>query len=578
MKRLPAKKLGGELAQVLSLLDQQRLFSLTDQEAKALRNKADEISGKLAAIEGSFLTVGLLGGTGVGKSTLMNGLAGLEIASASHRRPHTEQILIYRHERANPLSKVPESGVPWREITHQADPIQQVLLCDLPDFDSLVNDHRKRVLAFMEHLDVLVWVTTPEKYADGRFYEFLRLVPKAEQNFYFVLNKADLLLRGKNGEKGYEQMARVGSSFQEHIKEKGISEPLLFLVSAKEVLHADQLPPWNQFHSFRQHIFQQRDIKQVTAIKEANLDVETQQVLAVLEKEIQVLKSIERTLEDSVEDLRQQRSVWIEAGQEAIDLWLEKHVRPEILSTDADPSCLVGPGYGLATLFQRFSPERNRGSVPSSFMLPEEVERSLQSQLEWLETRLNHRILRQNLPALFRKQLQEGLNISTMLRGVTERFSRIVALRTAEPSLPALWGFRAFQLLTYLLLLALFLLAIGGESAWQSVLDNPGGTSIFRLILAGTQRLFSAKGLAALVSYGLLNFLLACRFYGRFKKLLRTAADKTLASLKVELTKAWERMLDSIMDDLNQFRADIASQASAISGVRKDRKRDMGGT
>jgi len=34
-----------------------------------------------------------------------------------------------------------------------------------------------------------VWIISPEKYADERFYEFLKIVPKAKQNFYFVFNK-----------------------------------------------------------------------------------------------------------------------------------------------------------------------------------------------------------------------------------------------------------------------------------------------------------------------------------------------------------------------------------------------------
>ena len=62
---------------------------------------------------------------------------------------------------------------------NEAEAVRHLLLCDLPDFDSLLTGHREQVVQFLEHLDILVWTTTPEKYADERFYAFLREVPKA---------------------------------------------------------------------------------------------------------------------------------------------------------------------------------------------------------------------------------------------------------------------------------------------------------------------------------------------------------------------------------------------------------------
>ena len=194
----PVQSLQEEIDQTIHLLDLSLLFSFTREERDDLRGKATDLSKKLASVEGGFLTVGLLGGTGVGKSTLMNALAGSEIASTSHRRPHTDDILIYRYVEATAVPNLTLAEIPWREITHQEKAIRQILLCDLPDFDSLVGEHSRRALDFMEHLDVLIWVTSPEKYADGRFYDLLEQVPKARQNFYFVLNKVDLLFDGNS--------------------------------------------------------------------------------------------------------------------------------------------------------------------------------------------------------------------------------------------------------------------------------------------------------------------------------------------------------------------------------------------
>jgi len=570
------KSLGSELAQVLRLLDEPSFFSFTEKERQSLQGKATELSQKLTSIEGSFLTIGLLGGTGVGKSTLMNALSGSEIASTSHRRPHTDKVLIYRHVAANHLPPLSLGNVPWHEITHEASTIKQILLCDLPDFDSLTSEHHEQVLRFMEHLDILVWVTSPEKYADGRFYELLRMVPKAKQNFYFVLNKTDLLFEGETLEAGYEQMASVAKQFQGHIKENGIAEPLFYTLSAKEAPASDQLAPWNQLPTFRQEIFQQRDMKQVTAIKAANLDMEVQQILSVFQKVVLNLERFEEILERAAEELKQQRLPWVSAGKETIDLWLDKDIKPYILSHGSDPSCLVGPGYAVASIFNewrgRFSGQDKMSSGISQSVPPEETVLSFKRRLEWVEDRLHHRALRQNLPPSLQERLDEMLDVSKRLEGLKERLSRIVALRIAEPPFPSFWVFRTLQFLTYLLLLAVLLFVIGGEAAWQAVIEQPGVANIFRLFLSAVETLFSTKGLAALGSYALLNLFFAFRFYGRYKRLAKRAAQNLIEVLKKELTKVWEEELESIVKDLHQFKAAVRSHISAISALKEKRK------
>ena len=127
-----------KLDQFRVLLGGDALLSLTPEQQRSLREEAEKLSLKLRSMQESFLTIGLLGGTGVGKSTLMNALTGAEIASASHRRPHTDRVLIYSHEDAGVLPSLPGEDLPWTLIPHRSDTIRQVLLCDLPDFDSLM--------------------------------------------------------------------------------------------------------------------------------------------------------------------------------------------------------------------------------------------------------------------------------------------------------------------------------------------------------------------------------------------------------------------------------------------------------
>jgi energy-coupling factor transporter ATP-binding protein EcfA2 len=560
-----------DIRKARNLLEQAALFSFTPEEQAALRKALEDLSLKAAAVESEFLTIGLLGGTGVGKSTLMNALAGAGIASTSHRRPHTDRILIYRHAEAGPLQMPTLGDVPWREITHHGEAIRHLLLCDLPDFDSLLGENRRHVLRFLEDLDLLVWVTSPEKYGDGRFYAFLDLVPKAEQNFVFVLNKGDLLFEGEEIRTGYERMERVVGDFRGHIAKQGLGEPLLYLIAAEEARGAGALSPWNQFPAFRRYLFQQRDVKQITAVKTANLDVEAGRLLAALGRELSVLERFAALLDRSMKELEEGRSLWIQTGEEVIDLWIEKRIRKIMPAFQDDPACLVGPGSSIALLlrtFQRGVPEPGHAPPDSAlFNPPDEITLSFRRRLTWVEDRFNHRILRQNLPPSFQEDVRETLNTAKRLENLTGRFSTLVTSHVSRPSMPPFRWFRAVQYLVYTLLLTLLLFAIGGVPAWQKVLGDPGPVNILILIVSGVQTLFSGKGLAALGSYALINIFFGLHFYRRYRRLLNRAVGKRERDLRQALSGAWEECLDFLLEDLKRFDTEIRDKTVAIASI-----------
>jgi GTP-binding protein EngB required for normal cell division len=563
--------LQGKLDHIRTLLDQGGLFSLTAEEARALQGEVEELSRRLASIEGSYLTVGLLGGTGVGKSTIMNALAGAEIASTSHRRPHTDHVLIYKHAEAIPLASLEPKDFPWQEIIHHGDAIRQVLLCDMPDFDSLVGEHREQVLRFLEHLDILVWVTSPEKYADGRFYEFLLAVPKAKQNFYFLVNKTDLLFQGETVEAGYDRLALLTESFREHIRTQGIEDPFIYVVSAIEASRCERPAPWNQFPLFKQHLFHQRDHKQVTAIKAANLDAEVKQLGSTFEREVRNLRIFERILGQFLQNLELNRTQWVQDGTGAIDLWWGGRLRERLQLHWDVSSLLMGPGRSLALLFSEW---RNRpldsGDVyPNSaiFTPSKGTAQIFRRRLLWVEDQLSHLALQQNLPPSFRMRLEETLQANKSWEDLGDRFYSVVALHALKPPLPSFWGFKGVQIVTYVVLLLLFLIAIGGEAAWQDVLNSPQWASIFRLVLSVVHSLFSPRGLAALGSYVLLNLFFASRFYRQAKRLLNRRAENSIQSIRLGLRKVWEERLDAILEELKGLQEEILSRISQMTSL-----------
>jgi hypothetical protein len=557
-----------ELERIISVLDRGSFLCFAAEERWALRLQADELSRRLAALEGRSLTMGLLGGTGVGKSTVMNALAASPIASTSHRRPHTDRVLIYRHTSAQVPPTLLAAEVPCQEITHGTETVKHVILCDLPDFDSLLGAHRERVLAFLEHLDLLAWVASPEKYADGRFYEFLRFVPKAPQNFSFILNKADLLFQGETQETGYERLAEVTRTFRRHLENEGIADPLLFVVSSKEALPSGSLSPWNQFPAFRQHVFQQREIKEITAIKAANLDVEVQNLSALLKGAAVHLERAETLIEHLEEELAAHRTDWRLAAEEVFAVWLRTHLRNEIHMSQSDPALLAGPGRALALLSRewerRFGDEGKRSAERSRFSLPRELGSSLRRRVEWLQERLLHTMHREALPAALQSRLETALDLPKRVEVLEERLSQTVTLRlTASSSLSAR-GFKARQYLTYLLLLAGLFLAIGAETSWREVLADPGLRSALGLILSAIHTVFSGKGIAALASYAFLNLVVAFRFYTRYRRLLHKRIEKTIETLTTTLLQIWSETLDGIDATVKELTSEIRAEIAAV--------------
>ena len=142
---------------------------------------------------GDAYVLALVGGTGVGKSSILNALAGSVVSVASVRRPTTAEPIAWvpRTERETLAPLLAWLGV--HEIhDHDEGGLGPVAILDLPDVDSIAKEHRERVEELLPRVDAIAWVTDPEKYADAVFHdEFLRSwLPRLARQIVLV-NKAD---------------------------------------------------------------------------------------------------------------------------------------------------------------------------------------------------------------------------------------------------------------------------------------------------------------------------------------------------------------------------------------------------
>ncbi len=142
---------------------------------------------------GEVLVVAFAGGTGTGKSSLINEIVGEPVAAVGIARPTTTEALavIPGATMAGFDGLLDELGVGRRV---ESDLLDSLMLVDLPDFDSTQEANRRIVEDVLPRVDAVVWVADPEKYADAVIHvDFLSAWSQYEGQFIFVLNQVDRL-------------------------------------------------------------------------------------------------------------------------------------------------------------------------------------------------------------------------------------------------------------------------------------------------------------------------------------------------------------------------------------------------
>lgn len=168
------------------------------------------------------LVVAFMGGTGVGKSSLLNKLAAQAIAKTGVERPTSREVTLYCHHTVSLQSLEQTFPVQQIKLSQHSEAVNQhIMWIDMPDVDSTEQKNETIVLQWLPFIDLLIYVVSPERYSDNKAWQLV-LAKGANHAWVFAFNQWD------QGELAQYQ------DFEQQLLRAGFNSPLIFKTACVE--------------------------------------------------------------------------------------------------------------------------------------------------------------------------------------------------------------------------------------------------------------------------------------------------------------------------------------------------------
>ena len=160
------------VATAAAQLDQIATLAASDIEPTTLARVREliDVTSERSEMDPTWCVIGMLGGTGAGKSSLVNALCGAQVVRAGILRPTTNEACAVL-----PAGREPAQLLGWLGVTARVDapagPEGDTVIVDLPDIDSVEAAHAEVAQRLASRVDALVVVVNPQKYADARLHD-----------------------------------------------------------------------------------------------------------------------------------------------------------------------------------------------------------------------------------------------------------------------------------------------------------------------------------------------------------------------------------------------------------------------
>jgi energy-coupling factor transporter ATP-binding protein EcfA2 len=198
--------------------------------AKALWGRVSPRLSELQVNLERVLVVGVVGGTGTGKSTLINALVGRRVCEAGDvQRPTTRRPVIVHHTSVDP------SFLPLAEENPEVHAaslplLENMILVDCPDPDTQASDeqssgenrNREILRRVLPHCDVLIHVGTAQKYKTQSVTSELREHAAGRQIVFVQTHAAT--------------DADIRPDWRRHLESVGFDVPMLFRIDSEQAL------------------------------------------------------------------------------------------------------------------------------------------------------------------------------------------------------------------------------------------------------------------------------------------------------------------------------------------------------
>ena len=565
----------------------QYLLPEGDLEEHLLRTRA---LLEKAHAPGEVLYAGILGGTGVGKSTLVNALAKEKISDPSDRRPYTDKAVVYRYrETPRGLEKV-SNLLREPEAVHDVEAIRDLILLDLPDYDSVEENNRRTVLQLLPELDSIIWVVSPEKYADAVFYDMVRRTHMHRDSFTFVLNKADdLMIDGRPDPHGRLKEVQGDLIFRLR-HEARFEEPRVFTLSAEKEFGGGiyDTALADEFRSFANYLMVRRDAKEIASVKTTNLIEETRRLLEDLdarihpEEKARILKTIAR-IESEPTD-RAEQSIEGYEHEKALGAALLRH--------------LAGEDASIASIrwaMRLLSPARLTGAVSSDHVLEAVFQEAAAARTRAGSARLEKTgaLMDSELLLAFRhgsetqNEPREDELLNAAVKDASKTFVQNLNSRMKSLHGPFARWRRFWQKLVLFMPVPFLVLQLCGLERIEAWLDAPSLAGALKVFLALFTALFSSEGLTGLLVMAICQIILV--YYlaaGRIRKLekdSRNLAESALTYLNAKVNSGVakiearrKRSIAHMQDGITKLTA-LTSEFVVVDSLR-NRERDTAST
>ncbi|TAN50187.1 MAG: GTP-binding protein [Methylococcaceae bacterium] len=383
------------------------------------------------------LVVAFFGGTGVGKSSLLNRLAGQPVARTGVERPTSREVSVFLHESVH-LQRLP-GDFPLEKVKiarHQEAGQRHIMWIDMPDMDSTEHGNREQVMAWLPHIDVLVYVVSPERYRDEKAWRLLQS-HGSEHAWLFIMNQWDRAQEVQKQDFG-KQLARAG-----------FTDPVILCTDCREPAAARQT---DDFPQLAQIIHSLCDHHTVGQLEQRTRQARLQQLAETLAHCLEKLAGAA-----GAEELQQRwKDQWEQAELHLLQglQWPMQQYVQAFVARDGNP---------LRPQLKLTKAETNSGSAtPSAYTLWDDWAQSLVDDamdrlvVEASQTGLSHSALKSRveqlkpgLPSLIMRQAQQSLRLALANPGnALQRFAlRCTAFLTVVLPLAAL-GWVGYQVLT----------------------------------------------------------------------------------------------------------------------------------